>query len=1470
MREIKKKALSIFVAFMMLFSMVAPPATASAETIGKVTIETTLIDGMTLKGSKKTFDVIARDENDKKIASSVTLNGDAVKVNWDDEVKTSYTLNLTKEGENVVVVSAGGASKTYKIIYEKAQKGDLIGYSTWTIEALTLGSGFIELPMQVPIYEGENAAQMLDRILTEHGYSYSCTGTIASGFYLAILGEGGAAKTYGNTSLSNGCQDPEKGKKLNIPFDPTNQVPEKLASILEENDALPLYEPSYPNGDNGIYGLGEFDFTYMSGWMYAINSVFPNVGFSDSYLSDGDVVRVQFTLYGYGADIGGGYAMGGENTDYYSVANKDKLMTAIAKINSAEDKEQILAKDGVKQAYEKAITVAEQLDATQEVVDKAYSDLQNLLSKPEVKLPFTKVTLVDGTTEIKNIEKSEISVDPWNDGKSTTIPLFTAEVPAGTEYVDIYYPAGSDISEYCAWYDQTLNEYPTQEEGEYTLEKLKDGSFKLRVKIDKTGDGNTDTFIMEDSSFKFVNAFTFKFENGSGAVGATGVSLNKNDAEIKNGEQLQLEAKVAPNNAANKKVTWESSDSSIASVDENGLVTANAEGKATIKVTTLDGGHTAECEVSVLPSDSELEVEVKIATNPEDAIIFLTDIDGNRILPLENGNYLLRKGSKYNYIITKYGYVCQVGSFVAGEQTPNVTLEKAANNETIKTDIPSQWPNFRGNQNNNAVVNVKTPKNANEANLYWSTKVGEGFGGNAIGSPIIVDDYLIFCSGKSIYKMNKFTGEIVAQREEMVGKSNFNIIPPTYAEGLIFIGLANGTVQAFNADTLESVWVYKDALRGQPNSPIIYNDGYIYTGFWNSETKNANYVCLSVTDEDINNKLEEKTATWKHTQRGGFYWSGAYVCDDFLLVGTDDGNGGYLSDTSNLLSLNPKTGEVIDKIENLNGDIRSSVSYDKVTNRYYFASKGGSFYSIAVNKDGTFKKDVSGVQGYDLKEILLDNGADDPETPPMSTSTPVVHNGRAYIGVSGTSQFGQYTGHNITVLDLTKWEIAYKVPTKGYPQTSGLLSTAYEDSEGYAYVYFIDNYTPGQVRVIKDKPGVTSTVDGVTEKYINNKGQLVTLEGCGPVLFTPSGPEAEYAICSPIVDEEGTLYFKNDSARMMALGSKIDHISITEKPQKTTYVEGETFDSTGMKVIAYLKNGLQRDITKYVSFSKDPLTTSDTDITVSYNHVKYGDEFDGVNGNKTNVEVVKPEAYINIVVLASGDQNTINHVQNLINEIGEVTLDSGKSIEIARKSYDALDDSLKEHVSNYNILTEAEAEYALISDVAAKIEANKEVSYSKADAIRNARSAYDALTPKQKSKITNYKMLLDEEKELQSIIDEIENVKTLIGNIGTVTLDSEEAIDMARKAYDLLPEESKVGVGNYDVLTKAEESLKTLKEEAANSQKPSDPEKPSEDKNTQDVPKAGDENNLINFIIIGVLSAAGILAMRRFKENSIK
>ena len=73
--------------------------------------------------------------------------------------------------------------------------------------------------------------------------------------------------------------------------------------------------------------------------------------------------------------------------------------------------------------------------------------------------------------------------------------------------------------------------------------------------------------------------------------------------------------------------------------------------------------------------------------------------------------------------------------------------------------------------------------------------------------------------------------------------------------------------------------------------------------------------------------------------------------------------------------------------------------------------------------------------------------------------------------MSGTAQFGAYSGHNITVIDLASMSVAYSVRTQGYPQTSGILTTAYEAENGYVYVYFFDNYTPGKLRILADKPG---------------------------------------------------------------------------------------------------------------------------------------------------------------------------------------------------------------------------------------------------------------------------------------------------------------------------------------------------------------------------------------------------------------
>ena len=594
--------------------------------------------------------------------------------------------------------------------------------------------------------------------------------------------------------------------------------------------------------------------------------------------------------------------------------------------------------------------------------------------------------------------------------------------------------------------------------------------------------------------------------------------------------------------------------------------------------------------------NKQAPIETTITTTPGDATVFLTsNVNGDRILPGDKGTYTLDSGSSYTVVVTRYGYVGQKKTFTAGEanKTIQIKLEKAPDSTLKDIELPTDWPLFRKNDENNGVVDVRTPITAEDTVLVWANKLGEGYSGSAVGSPIIVGGYLYTYSGTTIMKVDKETG-LILKTGTMVGGSSFAINSATYAEGMIFIGLANGRVQAFNAETLESLWVYQDALGGQPNCPIAYADGYIYTGFWNSETKQANFACLSVTDEDATKTNEAKLPTWTYTHNG-FYWAGAYVNSDFVLVTTDDGDNGYTTGYGSILSLNPKTGKLIDSLQATNvGDLRSSVCYDTETEAYYFTSKGGDLYQVKVNADGTFTKGS-------LRRLHLDNGADSASAPPMSTSTPVIANGRAYIGVSGTSQFGAYSGHNITVVDLSTFSIAYSVPTMGYPQTSGLLTTAYQNGDGYNYVYFFDNFTPGKLRVIRDKPGMTEVDhDYTTMETYSKNGEEHTIE-TAYVLFTPDGAQAQYAICSPVVDEEGNIYFKNDSAQLMRLSSRITELEVTQQPDRTTYSKDDTFDATGLKVTAHYANGATKDVSDYLKYTTDPLRLDDTEITIGIN-----------------------------------------------------------------------------------------------------------------------------------------------------------------------------------------------------------------------------------------------------------------------------
>lgn len=120
-------------------------------------------------------------------------------------------------------------------------------------------------------------------------------------------------------------------------------------------------------------------------------------------------------------------------------------------------------------------------------------------------------------------------------------------------------------------------------------------------------------YIEDDWDYNKVSGFTIKGYKGTAAeryarnndfnfvqlqVVPTSVALNKTTLTLDIGKTSNLRATVYPSNASNKKCTWSSSNTSVATVDGNGKVTAKASGTATITVKTSNG-KTATCKVTV-------------------------------------------------------------------------------------------------------------------------------------------------------------------------------------------------------------------------------------------------------------------------------------------------------------------------------------------------------------------------------------------------------------------------------------------------------------------------------------------------------------------------------------------------------------------------------------------------------------------------------------------------------------------------------------------------------------------------------------------------------------------------------------------------------------------------------------------------------------------------------------------------------
>ena len=177
------------------------------------------------------------------------------------------------------------------------------------------------------------------------------------------------------------------------------------------------------------------------------------------------------------------------------------------------------------------------------------------------------------------------------------------------------------------YYDEDIQEWVILDDGTFTTNL---GNF-TQIQIsggyvanygadgwnDRTWTGNASSVYMNayvTSAYGNDN-FTITFTIEPPTVAVTGITLDKTSAEMTvGGETLTLTATVAPDDAADKTVTWTSSDETVATVTD-GVVTAVAAGTATITVTTTDGAKTATCTVTV----AEPTYTVSVKEGTEDA-----------------------------------------------------------------------------------------------------------------------------------------------------------------------------------------------------------------------------------------------------------------------------------------------------------------------------------------------------------------------------------------------------------------------------------------------------------------------------------------------------------------------------------------------------------------------------------------------------------------------------------------------------------------------------------------------------------------------------------------------------------------------------------------------------------------------------------------------------------------------------------
>ena len=214
------------------------------------------------------------------------------------------------------------------------------------------------------------------------------------------------------------------------------------------------------------------------------------------------------------------------------------------------------------------------------------------------------------------------------------------------------------------------------------------------------------------------------------AIGVTEVTLDKTELTLTEGETETLTATVRPDNADNRKVTWSSDKTEIATVDGAGRVTAVKAGEAVVTVMTEDGGRTATCAVTVKAktvSVTEVTLDRAELTLTEGETETLTAT----VKPDNADNKKVTWSSDKTEIATVDG-AGKVTAVKPGEAVVTVTTEDGGKTATCKVTVKAKvvpvtgvdvkpWSVTIGANGTTKLTCTVAPSNATNRNVRWES-----------------------------------------------------------------------------------------------------------------------------------------------------------------------------------------------------------------------------------------------------------------------------------------------------------------------------------------------------------------------------------------------------------------------------------------------------------------------------------------------------------------------------------------------------------------------------------------------------------------------------------------------------------------------------------------------------------------------------------------------------------------------------